>query len=754
MYVAYYGRPGDAGGITYWAERLQSSGGDWSAVIDAFGNSLEYEQRYGDLNNDSLVNSIYQQLLGREADDGGLAFYVGGLESGEFSIASIALKINNGVQNDDVMIVSNKLAVANRYTEYVVAAGADYGLGAIDAAKNLLDSVNGSDASLDSAMSGVEWLVDAANETVINEYYGTKIPVFVAEPPKDYELFDANVSVAGQMEGLGHEPTAEPGAGKFVFNRVYRAFKHGLEFGQQFGVFGSWLGSIGNNSIEGGLWVNPKVAGPHYYPTLHLAGVGDTYHNCNDVQMGSGLYERFLGDQWLTMVQISNKVLTVPGVNIAFDKDQDPYKADNGIWIGSGWTYLNLDHPRNFKYWMSFIETYDYQGPVNGYMPEHFNWIDPDKIADGRYVQSQAEYGDLFGTFATVGSRQNWGNGNERIGLKALDLGDDMYYFPVANLPNFKEREYLLAHPQSIDQDDMESYSSALKLNNLSRPLIATTVKDLTRVYESTHNQVKIVENIDGEEHFSMVVPSYKVGFDNALGYVDWDYSSAILEETQRNQNGYLYVRKLQDKWEVEEGASDEYKNHPHSYQTEIIDAPDDIVRVPRIDHQFFSYKERDTTHADFQNWDTTGKIRYQTQLQNGSTATYVWYKFIEQPAVKTAQQNHPETYTDTYLATLQTYIENLHNEINENSRVNPSDPVFINYRGSNSPDNQDPHLAKIDPAQLVASPEGFEVGYVPVVISVYHPEAYSSNGSGLIQQPDESCSNANWTDTYFPDIE
>lgn len=333
----------------------------------------------------------------------------------------------------------------------------------------------------------------------INEYYGTKMPFFAAAPPQDYELFSPTVATDGRLEGVYHEPTAEPGAGKFVFNRVYRAFKHGLESGQQFGVFGSWLHSYGNNSVEGGLIVIPKTAGPHYYPTLHLAGIGDTYHACNDVQMGSGLYERFLGDRWLTMVQISNTVLSVPGVNIAFDKDQEPYEADNGIWLGSGWTYLNLDHPRDFKYWMSFIETYDYQGPINGYMPEHFNWIDPAKIANGDYAQRQEEFGDEFGTLATMGTRQNWGNGNERINLKALALGNDTYYFPAPNIPNFKEREYLVQHPQSIEQVDMESYSSALKLNNLSETLIPTTVKDFFNAGNDTHTQLKLVENIDGK---------------------------------------------------------------------------------------------------------------------------------------------------------------------------------------------------------------------------------------------------------------
>jgi hypothetical protein len=589
---------------------------------------------------------------------------------------------------------------------------------------------------------------------LIDLYYGTKTPNSAPAAPDNIELIDSNTRVYGQLEGLTHEPTAAPGAGKFVFNRVYRSFKHGLEYGQQFGVFGSWLGSFGNNSIEGGLWVNPKTAGPHYYPTLHLAGVGDTYHACNDVQMGSGLYERVIGDKWLTMIQISNKVLTVPGVNIAFDMEQQPFENDNGIWIGSGWSYLNLNHPREFKFWMSFIESYDYQGPINGYMPEHFNWIDPDKISDGRYAQNRANYGSDFGTFATRGSSANWGNGNERIGLSAYSLGDDRYYVPVANLPDAKEREYLLAHPQSIEIDAMENFSAALRTNNLTETLIPSEDLELINVYQSTHNQLKLIEDIAGQEHRFMIVPSYSIGFDNLGGFVQWDHSTEAARESQRQQNGYLYVRKLTDKWVVEDGASDDYKNHPHSYQTELIAPPDDLVRVPRVHHRFFNYKERDTSHPDFNNWDTNGKTRYQKVLQNGSVATYVWFKFIEQPAVKTAQQNHPEIYTETYLEELQSYIETLHTTVNQNSQTNPSDPVFINYRGGDNPEDQDPHLARLDPGQLVEPESGFELGYVPVVISVYHPQQYSDNGVGILTEPHADCSNGNWTNSYHPDIE
>ena len=112
-----------------------------------------------------------------------------------------------------------------------------------------------------------------------------------------YEVFEPNVTFGGGPDGIDHEPTAEFGAGKLMFNRVWRASKHGVDRFEQYGIYHWWLGSYENNSIEGGLWVNPKATGPHYYPSLHVAGIGDMYHGCNDVQFGSGLYERVLGDR-------------------------------------------------------------------------------------------------------------------------------------------------------------------------------------------------------------------------------------------------------------------------------------------------------------------------------------------------------------------------------------------------------------------------------------------------------------------------
>jgi cyclophilin family peptidyl-prolyl cis-trans isomerase len=156
MYVAYYGRPGDEGGMDFWANKLAEVNGNLDAIIDAFGNSEEFQERFGDLGNEELVNNIFLQLLGRDADEAGLAWYVGKLEAGDFTLASIALNVADGPQGDDIAVIANKLAVANEFTQAYVAENVSYGGNEIVYAKQLIDSVDSTDASVAAALEGMD----------------------------------------------------------------------------------------------------------------------------------------------------------------------------------------------------------------------------------------------------------------------------------------------------------------------------------------------------------------------------------------------------------------------------------------------------------------------------------------------------------------------------------------------------------------------------------------------------------------------
>jgi glucose/arabinose dehydrogenase len=153
-YVAYYGRPADPGGQSYWAARMDAEGGSLNAIITAFGNSDEFNRRYGGLSNSQLITRIYQQTLGRDPEQSGLNYYVEELQAGRRTLQTITLDVLNGATTaPDSTVVANKLDVAAYYTGKV-AAGCPYGT-ELDGVETLLD-VTALSASENAAKAAID----------------------------------------------------------------------------------------------------------------------------------------------------------------------------------------------------------------------------------------------------------------------------------------------------------------------------------------------------------------------------------------------------------------------------------------------------------------------------------------------------------------------------------------------------------------------------------------------------------------------
>ncbi|MBN9678452.1 DUF4214 domain-containing protein [Salipiger bermudensis] len=81
LYQATLDRTPDLTGFELWSERL-SEGRPLVEVIRGFVGSAEFQARYGALDDEDFVNLLYQNVLGREADAGGLANWTGQLADG------------------------------------------------------------------------------------------------------------------------------------------------------------------------------------------------------------------------------------------------------------------------------------------------------------------------------------------------------------------------------------------------------------------------------------------------------------------------------------------------------------------------------------------------------------------------------------------------------------------------------------------------------------------------------------------------
>jgi len=154
IYVAYYGRPADPAGLSYWGSRLDAAGGNLSSIINAFGTSSESTALYTGTDS-AKVTAIYQQLFNRAPDTAGLNFYTGELTAGRMTAASIALNVANGASGTDATYLSNKLTVASAFTDALnvdsAAAVAYAGTSAATSARSLISGVTTSAATTNVA---------------------------------------------------------------------------------------------------------------------------------------------------------------------------------------------------------------------------------------------------------------------------------------------------------------------------------------------------------------------------------------------------------------------------------------------------------------------------------------------------------------------------------------------------------------------------------------------------------------------------
>ncbi|MEM9654756.1 MAG: DUF4214 domain-containing protein, partial [Actinomycetota bacterium] len=82
LYLAYFQRQSDAGGLQYWTSQIQSGNASLVTVADAFAASAEFMATYGPLTDAQFVEQVYLNVVGRPSDPGGAAYWTGQLAAG------------------------------------------------------------------------------------------------------------------------------------------------------------------------------------------------------------------------------------------------------------------------------------------------------------------------------------------------------------------------------------------------------------------------------------------------------------------------------------------------------------------------------------------------------------------------------------------------------------------------------------------------------------------------------------------------
>jgi len=99
LYQAVFGRAPDAQGFEFWTTRY-AEGASLESIAADFTGSPEWNSRYADgLSNASFINAIYQNVLGRPGDAGGVRFWLDALESGRLSRVQVLVSVSDSPEN-------------------------------------------------------------------------------------------------------------------------------------------------------------------------------------------------------------------------------------------------------------------------------------------------------------------------------------------------------------------------------------------------------------------------------------------------------------------------------------------------------------------------------------------------------------------------------------------------------------------------------------------------------------------------------
>lgn len=117
LYLAYFGRPAEQAGLTYWTAQANATVDQISA---AFAQQPEYSNVYGSLTRAQTVDTLYQNLFGRTAQNAELTYWI---NSADVTVDRLALALVNGATGTDRLLLDSKTQFASTVTANAGASG-------------------------------------------------------------------------------------------------------------------------------------------------------------------------------------------------------------------------------------------------------------------------------------------------------------------------------------------------------------------------------------------------------------------------------------------------------------------------------------------------------------------------------------------------------------------------------------------------------------------------------------------------------
>ncbi len=195
LYVAYYGRPADPVGLTYWNNVIANAvaaGQDvdtaLDSVRDSFGATEEYLANFDNLTSVQKIARIYNNLFSHDPDPTGLVYWANRLESGELTIGQISKIIADTARQDDTNVdgiaFNSKVTAAKLFTnalDSTVEIVGYSGVAAGNLAKAFISRINSAETlateTTPAALTATVTAVTDAGNTIVASISSVTGPV-------------------------------------------------------------------------------------------------------------------------------------------------------------------------------------------------------------------------------------------------------------------------------------------------------------------------------------------------------------------------------------------------------------------------------------------------------------------------------------------------------------------------------------------------------------------------------------------------
>ena len=468
----------------------------------------------------------------------------------------------------------------------------------------------------------------------------------------------------------------------------------------QMGLAGCWLSTqrTGNEpdqfytTIEGGLgWWHDTRFGTKV-PKFIMGGVSYNFYAWANGP-GAGRSNSLPNGQrdWSTpggkygVAQLSNRLLWAPdGLNMA--------QSLNGEFLGYGYTPLPLTEPMQEtngidvetgnQCWTLMLNTTNFKGPATFFLPTF--WTEPvlnDPSIEGLFLDSRPSnpnigFGIEHAQSPALISNDNEGNTYAKI---------ERLQFPASNEDNSMILNQISVYNQDALWNEMNAWFNG---GEMVKP---ETMQSGTHAVPFVNNGGSMVAEIKG------------AGLNNDI---DLDYIDNIQlnEKIMGFEYGLNTVYEKDDLFILPEYFKLESDDKWHSVTEENIPSSTNLITTkvpldPRPEITYLTPLDPDCQWQDPNGpWNSPGPAAgpFITDMGDGSTLTYYWYRFVDQPAI--IQANLPEAMREE----MQRRIELMHTNWSHTDEYY-ADPEIGN-------------LATLDPAGIVKPPAGLEIGYVPIV--------------------------------------